>query len=100
MVVLLGARWIRFTTPFNYTLSTGDGVKTVYYNKDEGNESKTIMKIILDTKPPQGIGVTMDIPSNYITDPDNLKIGVILKAKDAKYYQQEIHQLFTVINGD
>ncbi|NLR91031.1 MULTISPECIES: hypothetical protein [Flammeovirga] len=85
-----GSRWIRFQTPFNYTLSAGDGTKSVYYKfKDvDGNESKTLMKkIILDTEPPTDIGVKMDVPSNYLTDQNSLKVGVILSAKGAKYYQ-------------
>ncbi|OHX68176.1 hypothetical protein NH26_18395 [Flammeovirga pacifica] len=84
------ARWVRFQQIFNYHLSAGDGVKSIYFKfKDiDGNESKTFMKkIILDTEAPQDIGVSIDVPSNYWTDTKSLKVGVILKAKGAKYYQ-------------
>ncbi|MBB6459915.1 hypothetical protein [Flammeovirga kamogawensis] len=85
-----GSRWIKFQKLFHYTLSSGDGVKTVYFKfKDaDGNESSILKKkIILDTTPPQNTKVEIDVPSKYFTDQKSLKVGVILTAKDAKYYQ-------------
>ncbi|MBB3698591.1 hypothetical protein KMW28_15455 [Flammeovirga yaeyamensis] len=84
------AHWVRFQPVFNYNLSANDGVKSIYFKfKDiDGNESKTFMrKIILDTKPPEDVGVSIDVPSPYWTDTKSMKVGVILKAKGAKYYQ-------------
>ncbi|NME70608.1 hypothetical protein [Flammeovirga aprica] len=85
-----GARWIKFSKLFSYHLSNGDGVKEVYFKfKDaDGNESKVLMKkIILDTTPPSDISVKIDVPTKYFTDPNSLKVGVILGHKGAKYFQ-------------
>ncbi|KXX72010.1 hypothetical protein [Flammeovirga sp. SJP92] len=85
-----GARWIKFSKLFSYHLSDGDGLKEVYFKfKDvDGNESKVLMKkITLDTTPPTDISVKIDVPTKYFTDPNSLKVGVILGHKGAKYFQ-------------
>ncbi|WP_156152372.1 hypothetical protein [Flammeovirga sp. OC4] len=85
-----GARWIKFSKLFSYQLSDGDGTKEVYFKfKDiDGNESKVLMKkIILDSTPPSDISVKIDVPTKYFTDPNSLKVGVILGHKGAKYFQ-------------
>ncbi|MCU0448546.1 MAG: hypothetical protein MUC97_01720 [Bernardetiaceae bacterium] len=68
-----GAEWQPFKPTLAWTLSEGQGEKTIYvkYRDQAQNESEVAMdKIILDNQPPQNCSLTINNGAKYAEDPD------------------------------
>lgn len=77
--------WVRFANPFNFLISKGDGLKTVYARfKDElGNPFGPISaQIELDTTPPLNANFNIN---NDAQTTDSLEVRLYISADDASY---------------
>jgi hypothetical protein len=74
--------WISYAANYEYTLSTGDGSKTVYFKVRDGasQESNTVNDdIILDTTGPTGTSITINSGASYTNE---VNVELTLTATD------------------
>jgi len=80
--------WETFSTNKLFTLSPGDGEKTVHFRVRDivGNINTTSDSIILDTMPPESLSISIE-DSNFKTDPASidLKLDAIDNGSGVKY---------------
>jgi hypothetical protein len=70
--------WINISTPYSWTLTSGDGLKNVYmqFRDNAGNISQTVMRSIkLDTTVPTTPTVSINNGAEY-TDTDTVNLTI------------------------
>ena len=109
-----GASYETYTTIRSFTLSSGDGIKTIYvkYKDAIGNESSAVSDtIVLDTAAPTGTGISINSGDTYTNSPSvtltldatgasEMMISENSDFSGASYETYAASKAFTLSSGD
>ncbi|PWJ42282.1 hypothetical protein [Sediminitomix flava] len=83
------SHWVGYTNEFVWTITKGDGLKTVYVQIADIDKNVSPIysgSVTLDTTKPETPTVEFDTDSKYINGKQSLEIGVIISCPGGKYF--------------